>query len=166
MSTVYMLKMLKKKGIIGQNKANWIYGNINKKERYDRFLEKEKEKIIGDADQDFYDKYLDLNHHQINLRDNALVFDSEEFKKKRKPIVLKYTDDRGRILSKKEAFNLGCQHFHGMKPSSAKLNRKMIKRQKLQKEKSKHSSNSLPLFYNAAKKITGTSYINLTKDLN
>ena len=166
MSTVYMLKLLKEKGIIKKNKANGIYGNINKKERYDRFLDTEKEKAIGDTDQDFYKKYIDFDHHQINLKDNTLIFDPKRFEELKNPIILEYRDKNGRLLNKKEAFNQGCQHFHGVKPSSAKLNRLMVKRQKIQREKSKHSSTSLPLFYNVAKKITGSSYINLTKDLN
>ena len=164
-STFLVLKLLKKRGIVGGNKANGIYGNVSRKERNERFLESEKRRVTDDAGKEFYQKFLNAQV-SINSNKEALQFDKEEFLRKKRPIKLDYRDKKGRVLTRKQAFNEQCLKFHGVKRSVTKEERLRKKREKIRNEQTKTDSLALPSFFKAANRITNKPFINLNKDLN
>lgn len=158
LSTVYMMRLLKSRAI---NRGKDV---VSKKERYEKFLDEEKNRKTNDAGDKFYNKMVDKM--VLGKESDALPFDKQRFLAKKKPIIIEYRNKMGQVLDKKEAFNEMCLKFHGVKRSVTKVERLRKNKEKRQREQAKTNSIALPSFFKGAKKITNKAFINLTKDLN
>lgn len=165
-STFFMLDLLKRRGIAQQSQKNGDNANVTKKDRNERFIEDEKNRLTNDAQNHFYEQFVDQDLNKFNIVKGGLEFNKHEFLMKKKEIRLDYRDKQGKFLSRKQAFNDQCMKFHGMKRSITKEEKLRKKREKRENEKRKTDSKALPSFFNAANKITNKPFINLSKDFN
>ncbi|KAJ3302245.1 hypothetical protein HDV03_005223 [Kappamyces sp. JEL0829] len=153
------------KDAVERERLHWLAEQRKKDALAQRELEREKEMRRAGGSHKREDEY-EYQQRQRDLERERARAAVEKFENYTPNIELHYRDATGRELSKKEAFKLQAQKFHGKTSGTRKTEKKLLK---LEEELilKKMSSNDTPLGSNALfmeqAKSRGSTHITISK---